>query len=85
MIKDFQNCWWLGERFTSLPYNPAVMTDDYVLSYEELYKKSFIAAGFLKARGITAGSNAGILYSHNYNYYIIIAQKRQIVKTQSNQ
>ena len=63
---------WLYDQAQAKPLNHAVITEDESLSYKELHRKSLNAAGYFSSFDIGANENIGILYRHNYNFYVIV-------------
>lgn len=50
----------------------AIITLKEKLFYKDFYEKSFSLSYFLTEQGIKEGSRVGILYSHNYKFWILV-------------
>lgn len=63
---------WLKERFSAQPDRQAFIISEKNISYREFYTECLAAADFLIARGIRDNDNVGLLFSHNYNFFIVV-------------
>lgn len=63
---------WLLEAAAARPLSRAIISKQATLSFHWLFKRSLDTADYLKGKGITRNDNVGILFSHNYEFFVIV-------------
>jgi len=72
MIAPWGKNHWLIEAAHAHPNTMAVMLEERSLTWRELHKEVLTAAEFLSRNEIVKDENVGILFRHNYSFFIIV-------------
>ncbi|MBA4407241.1 hypothetical protein C0389_08210 [bacterium] len=63
---------WLEEQKKLLPSKAAIITEDSSLSYSEIWNECLCACNYFDQAGIQQKDHVGILFGHNYKFFIIV-------------
>lgn len=63
---------WLSEQATMQPNNKAIITSGKALTYSEFHEECFNALNYFAHLGIKEKDHVGILFGHNYKFFVIV-------------
>jgi O-succinylbenzoic acid--CoA ligase len=63
---------WIGDRANKYPNECFIIAPEEKLSYNEFYNNCLFVKNILLQNGIRENNHVGILFSHNYNFFVIV-------------
>ena len=63
---------WLIEQADKHPNNPAIQTAQGFISYQKFSEECSLVANYLLTNAVKENDHVGILFTHNYNFFLIV-------------